>query len=451
MITIPPDLAQESVRLLQRLIQRDTQSPPGNEARAAEFIRAELAKHDIPCEFLEAAPGRVSVVARLVSENPVAKPMLLMGHIDVVTVDADKWERDPFGGEIDDEGFIWGRGALDMKGMVAGELAAFIAIKKSGIKLDRDLIFCAFADEEAGGTYGADWVWKNHRDKIDAEFALNEGGGSPLEIGGKRFYTCQAGEKGGTRLRLTVRGNPGHASTPAENTAMSKLGLALERLHAWDHPTVMTATVRMMLESIASALGGEEQKRIESLLAQDAPAWEELAQLPLPERYLPTFKAVTRNTAVPTMIAGGQQINVIPGEITIAVDGRLLPGADPEQFLREAREAIGDAAEVDFLYNNQEVGVEADPQSSFFDAIQRTMSEIDPEGTVIPSLIAGGTDASLVPGVKVYGFFPMMPTERLQMYRPLVHSHNERVHMDDLAYGTEFVYRLVMNVAGSQA
>lgn len=451
MITLPQDLTQESIRLLQGLLRCDTQSPPGNEARAAAFIRAELAKHDIPCEFLEAAPGRVTVVARLFSENPVAKPLLLMGHIDVVTVDAGKWDRDPFGGELDDDGFIWGRGALDMKGMVAGELAAFIAIKQAGVPLDRDVIFCAFADEEAGGTYGADWVWKNHRDKIDAEFAINEGGGMPLEIGGKRFYTCQAGEKGGTRLRLTVRGKPGHASTPAENTAMSKLGLALERLHAWDHPTVITATVRMMLESIGTALGGDDQERIEAILAQESPAWEELAQLPLPERYKPTFKAVTRNTAVPTMIAGGQQINVIPGEITIAVDGRLLPGADPEQFLQEAREAIGDAAEVDFLYDQQEVGVEADPQSSFFDAIQRTMKEIDPDGAVIPSLIAGGTDASLVPGVKVYGFFPMMPTERLAMYRPLVHSHNERVHVDDLAYGTGFIYRLVMNVAGPKA
>jgi acetylornithine deacetylase/succinyl-diaminopimelate desuccinylase-like protein len=159
-----------------------------------------------------------------------------------------------------------------MKSMVAGELAAFIAVKKAKVTLDRDLIFCAFADEEAGGTYGADWVWKNHRDKIDAEFALNEGGGTPLEIGGKRFYTCQAGEKGATRLRLTVRGNPGHASTPVENTSMSKLGLALERLHAWDHPTVMTTTVRMMLDSIATALGGEAQQRIEAVLAQDSPA-----------------------------------------------------------------------------------------------------------------------------------------------------------------------------------
>ena len=129
----------------------------------------------------------------------------------------------------------------------------------------------------------------------------------------------------------------------------------------------------------------------------------------------------------------------------------MLPGADPEQFLQEARDSIGDAAEVTFLYDTQEVGVEADPNSTFFDAIQQTMKELDPDGIVIPALIGGGTDASLLPGVKVYGFFPMMPTERISMYKPLVHGHNERIHKDDLVYGTEFAYRLAMNVAGGEA
>lgn len=447
MRNIPDMLTSESIRLLQGLLRCDTQSPPGNEIRAAEFIRDELAKHGIECEFLESAPGRVSAVARLKSANPVAKPIMLMGHTDVVTVEREKWDRDPFGGELDDDGFIWGRGALDMKSKVAGELAAFIAIKQSGIELDRDVIFFAAADEEAGGAFGADWVWKNHRDKVDAEFAINEGGGSPLEIDGKRFYTCQAGEKGGTRLKMTVRGTPGHASTPISGTAMSKLGEALDRLHAWEHPTVLTSSVRLMLSAIGEALGGDAEAQINAVLAQDAPPWSELEKLPLPSNYLPTLYAVTRNTAVPTMISGGQQINVIPGEISVSIDGRVLPGADPEHFLREALEAVGDAGEMSFLYDEQEVGIEADPQSSFFDAIQQTMAELDPEGVVIPALIGGGTDAGLLPGVKVYGFFPTMPTERIKMYKGLVHGHNERIHKDDLAYGTEFVYRLLLNVA----
>ena len=207
----------------------------------------------------------------------------------------------------------------------------------------------------------------------------------------------------------------------------------------------------MMLESIGNALGGEDKKKIEAALAQESPSWEELSQLPLPAAYMPTFRAVTRNTAVPTMISGGQQINVIPGEISISVDGRLLPGADPEQFLEEARAAIGDAAEVTFLFDDQAIGLEADPTSDFFEQIKSTMKEMDPDAEVIPALIAGGTDAELLPDIKVFGFFPIMPSDRTSIYRPLVHSHNERVHIDDLAYGTEFVYRLMMNVAGPKA
>lgn len=207
----------------------------------------------------------------------------------------------------------------------------------------------------------------------------------------------------------------------------------------------------MMLEAIGNALGGDDQKKIEAALAQESPSWDELSQLPLPASYMQTFKAVTRNTAVPTMISGGKQINVIPGEITIAVDGRLLPGADSDQFLQEAREAIGDAAEVTFLYDEQDVGIEADPNSDFFEQIKATMKELDPEAEVIPSLISGGTDAELLPDIKVFGFFPAIPSDRRDLYGPLVHGHNERVHVDDLAYGTEFVYRLVMNVAGPKA
>lgn len=444
----PDTLTSEAVRLLQGLIRCDTQNPPGNEIRAAEFIRDELAAHGIKCDLLESAPGRTSVVARIVSSNPVARPLLLMGHIDVVTVEPDKWSRDPFGGELDDDGYIWGRGALDMKSQVAGELAAFIALKNSGAAFDRDIIFAAFADEEAGGEFGADWVWKHHRDKVDAEFAINEGGGWPLEISGKRFYTCQAGEKGGTRLKMTVRGEPGHASVPMENTAMQKLSLAMERLHAWKQPTAITASVRMMLESIGEAIGGDTQEQIHAILQQESPDWEDIASLPWPEAFTSNMFAVTHNTAVPTMIHGGQQINVIPGEITVSIDGRLLPGADPNAFLEEARAAIGDAAEVDFLYDTQEVGIEADPNSTFFDAIKHTMKQLDPDAEVIPTLLSGGTDAGLLPDVKVYGMFPLVPSDRLAIYDPLVHGHDERVHVDDLAYGTDFVYRLVMNVAG---
>ena len=438
-----PGLREAAVRHLQALLRCDTQSPPGNEILAAEYIRTALAGAGIESTFMEAAPGRVSVVARLQAENPVGKPVLLMGHIDVVTVEPGKWERDPFSGEIID-GFVWGRGAVDMKGQVAAELAAFIAIKESGIPLTRDLVFVAFADEEAGGAFCADFVWKHHKDLIDAEFAINEGGGSPIRIADRTFYTCQVGEKGATRLKMTVRGNPGHASVPVPGTAMEKLAEALSRLHAWEPPTKLTASVRLMLAGIADKLGDKARARIGAMLEQGNPAWAELAALPIPESDKETLRAVTRNTAVPTIIHGGHRINVIPSEIVVEIDGRILPGEDPESFRQAVQDAVGDVAEITFLHEAQESGIEADPASDFFEAIKATMADLAPDATVIPSLISGGTDAGLVPGIKVYGFFPILPTGRVALYDTLVHGHNERFHVDDLEYGTRFLYDLVI-------
>jgi acetylornithine deacetylase/succinyl-diaminopimelate desuccinylase-like protein len=438
-----PGLREAAIRHLQALVRCDTQSPPGNEIVAAPYIRTALAEAGIESEFMEAAPGRVSVVARLKAENPAGRSILLMGHIDVVTVEPEKWDRDPFSGELID-GFVWGRGAVDMKSQVAAELAAFIAVKEQGIPLTRDLVLVAFADEEAGGEFGADFVWKHHRDLIDAEFAINEGGGSPLAIGGKTFYTCQAGEKGGTRLKMTVRGSPGHASVPVQGTAMEKLGEALNRLHAWEPPTKLTTSVRLMLQGIADALGGETAEKIGAMLAGEEPPWAELATLPIAEPEKDHFRAVTRNTVVPTIIHGGHRINVIPSEVVVEIDGRILPGEDPEAFRQQVQEAVGEVAEITFLHESQESGIEADPASDFFEAIKTTMADLAPDAAVVPALISGGTDAGLVPGIKVYGFFPVLPTERVALYATLVHGHNERFHIDDLEYGTRFLYDLVV-------
>jgi acetylornithine deacetylase/succinyl-diaminopimelate desuccinylase-like protein len=448
--TLARSLQDEAVFHLQNLLRCDTQSPPGNERIAADYIAGALREEGIDSQSLESAPGRVSIVARLEAheKNSTARPILLMGHIDVVTVERDKWERDPFGGELID-GYVWGRGAIDMKSQVAAELAAFLALKRSGIALNRDVIFIAFADEEAGGAYGADWVWKTHQDLIDAEFAINEGGGNPMDIGEKLFYVCQVGENGGTRLKMTVRGEPGHASVPQSDTAMEKLGEAMRRLHACEPPTVLTKSMRSFLEGVGEALGGATNDAIRKLIADGSPSWTELSKLPIPESEKPHFRAITRNTAVPTIIHGGKQINVIPSEVVVEIDGRILPGQDPEEFRAAVQEAVGDVAEITFLYDTQEAGIEADPASDFFEAIKATMAELQPDATVVPNLSSGGTDAGLVPGIKVYGFFPMLPTERIAMYDPLVHGHNERIHVDDVGFGTRFIHDLVVRYCGA--
>lgn len=439
-------LSAEATTLLQGLLRLDTQTPPGNERIAADWIAAVLDKEGIPYDIVESAPTRATIVSRLKAANPTGRPVMMMGHTDVVTVEPEKWDHDPFLGDVID-GFVYGRGALDMKDQVAANLAVFLAIKRANLDLTRDVIFCAFADEEEGGLFGADWVWKNHRDLIDAEFAINEGGGQPMSVAGSEFVSCQVAEKGSTRLKLTARGNPGHASVPLPETAFRNLGIALERLHAWQPPTIVVKPVRVMLESIAEVVGGDVQTLITEALSTDPPTWEPLSRLPLSKDELQFLYATTRNTVVPTMVHGGSRINVIPSEVVVDVDGRTLPGQDPEAFRAMVQEVVGDAATIELVIPDS--GTAADVESPFFDALKETLKRIAPEAHLIPAMSSGGTDAPLIPGVKVYGFFPFPPSDRIALYEPLVHGHNERIHVDDLAYATHFIHDLIASFATS--
>lgn len=439
-------LRQEAITLLQGLLRLDTQTPPGNERLAADWIAAVLDGEGIPYDIVEAAPTRATIVSRLRADQPSGRPVMLMGHTDVVTVEPEKWDRDPFCGDIVDD-FVYGRGALDMKGQVAANLAVFLAIKRAGLPLTRDVIFCAFADEEEGGTFGAEWVWENHRELIDAEFAINEGGGEPITIAGTQFIGCQVAEKGSARLKLTAAGRPGHASVPLPDTAFRNLGVALERLHTWEPPTVIVKPMRVMLERIAEVLGGETRALIGKALATEPPAWEPLSRLPLTGDELRSLYARTRNTVVPTMVHGGARINVIPSEIVVDVDGRTLPGEDPEAFRAAVQEVVGDAATIELVI--PATGTAADVESPFYDAIESTLARIAPEAHLVPTMSSGGTDAPLISGVKVYGFFPFPASDRLAVYEPLVHGHNERVHVDDLAYATRFLHDLIATFATS--
>jgi acetylornithine deacetylase/succinyl-diaminopimelate desuccinylase-like protein len=438
-------IADEATRHLQELLRIDTTNPPGNETPAAEYVAEVCREAGIEAEVVESSPGRGNAVARIRSANPAARPLMLMGHVDVVGVEADKWDRDPFGGELVD-GYVWGRGAIDMKGQVAAELAAFIALKQAGIELNRDLILAAFADEETGSPdHGAEWMWANRRDLIDAEFAINEGGGHQAPIGDKRFYLCQVGEKGASRLRITARGPAGHASVPLADTAMARLGEALVRLSEWRSDIILTAPVRHLLQTVAPSFGEQGAAAVESFLA--SPTWEAFAQFPLDDDLRLELTAAVSNTAVPTMLQGGVRINVIPSEVSVDVDGRILPGENPEQFRVAVQDAVGDAAEVTLL--SEQSGIASDPASPLFDAIAATMAEMDPGTGVAPYLSTGGTDARAIPGVKVYGFCPIASIERQSLYMPLIHGHNERVAVDDLAYATWFFVDLVTRFAGA--
>jgi acetylornithine deacetylase/succinyl-diaminopimelate desuccinylase-like protein len=439
-------LATDAIQYLQALVRLNTVSPPGNEVLATDYIGAILDGEGIEYTVVESAPGRANLVARLRATNPTGKPVMLMGHTDVVSVEEDKWLHDPFGAEIID-GYIWGRGTLDMKNQVAAQLAAFLAIKQANLPLTRDVIFAAFADEEVSGELGAGWVHANHRHLIDAEFALNEGGGGQIDLGGARFYTCGTGEKGQSILEVTFRGKPGHASTPIPDTAMDKLAIALERLRAWTPPLTITEPVRAMLAGIGAVLGGDTAAEIDRLLALESPQWSDFEALPFSESDRRRFWAVTHHTAVPTLVTAGDRINVIPSEVKLGIDCRLVAGTTPEEWRQTVQDVIGDVGEVALVNRNPGIGF--DPDSPFFDAIRATLTNLVPDANLIPNLIGGRTDAAWFPDIKVYGFFPKAPADRGDAYEGTVHGHNERIHVDDAAFSARFAYDLIATFATS--
>ena len=224
-------MADEVVRHLQALVRIDTSNPPGNERPAAEYIREVFENEGIEGKILESAPGRANIVARLKSETGEGGPLLLMSHLDVVPADPSEWTHHPFGGEIAD-GFIWGRGTLDMKGLTAVEMVVMLELKRRGLRLRRDVVFAATADEEMGSTFGMKWLVDNHWELIQAEYAINEGGGVGLNLGDRMVFTCQIAEKGIAWLRLKAKGEPGHGSAPTGKNAVVELSRAVAKLGA---------------------------------------------------------------------------------------------------------------------------------------------------------------------------------------------------------------------------
>lgn len=419
---------------LRNLIGFETVNPPGNETLVADYLKRAVERESLSGTILESADNRGNFVTRI-KGNGGGRPLLLMAHSDVVSVEADKWQHQPFSATVAD-GMIWGRGAVDTKNLVASELMVMLLIKRLGLTLDRDLLMCTFADEEAGGRYGADWMWENHRDLIDAEVAINEGGGHAMDVMGKRFYMCQTGEKGGARMRVIARADPGHASVPRDDTAMLRMGRALIKLTEHQFPTIITASVERMLLSIGESIGGEMTQTISDILSD--PTWENLDRLPLGEYEKLSLRATTRNTAVPTIIHGGHRINVIPGEVVCDVDGRVLPGQEPADFVAQARKLLGPDVIVEELRGS--TGIEADPDSALFDTIRTVMQDVDPGSDVAPFLVSGGTDAKSLPGIKVYGFNPARYST-VEMNG--AHNHDERVAIDNLEFATRCLFDIV--------
>ncbi len=437
------EVGDETISRLRDLLRLDTRNPPGNEILAAEYLRSVLETEAISGEIVGPSSDRGTFIARLKGDGS-APPLLLMSHTDVVAVEPEKWTHSPFSGDIDD-GFIYGRGALDMKHMVTMEAMTMLLLKRSGVPLQRDVIFMAAADEEVGGQQGAGWVVENRPELIQSEYALNEGGGIGFEINGLSYYPVQTAEKGTVRFRIRTYGKPGHGSVPHGENAILKLAAILAKFTPELLPVHFTNTFRGYIAGIAETQPDDIAQALYAVLAHDTTADAAIDRLPLDESLKLRMHAMLRNTVTPTILDAGSQINVIPSEAEASIDGRNLPGWEPEMFLEELRSALGNEAEITLL--EPSTPLESDIQSPLFNTIKAVLKEHDPQATAVPFLLTGGTDAKHVTklGTKVYGFAPGLYAGAGEGRR--VHSHDERVSVRSLQWGVRVLYEVVERFA----
>jgi len=432
------ELTEHAFRLCQTLLRIDTTNPPGRERAAAEVVAGELSAAGLAPIVLEMAPERTNVVARLVGtgEKP---PLLLSAHLDVVEAEASAWKHPPFSGIVAD-GCLWGRGAIDMKNMAAMSLAILTRLAREKVKLRRDIIFAAVADEEAGCDLGSRFLVENHPDLVRAEYAIGESGGYTVHLGKATFYPIQVAEMGICWFKSRVRGEPGHGSMPREDSAVIKLAEAIARLAEKPLPVHVTPHVRDFVEGLASKQPAPLRALIQRLLH---PAFAPHVLRKLPDRSLARmFGALLSNTASPTVLRAGNKINVIPGYAEAEIDGRILPGQTEADFLRELGAVLGKDVSLDVMKSAPATTTE--PSSPLFDTIRTSILAREPEATVVPDMIPGFTDAQYFTrlGAKWYGFSPVKMPKDIR-FAELFHGHDERVPVDGLAWGTEVLFDVV--------
>ena len=415
----------EVAALLQELIRLDTTNPPGNETSAAELLRDYLEENSVECELYAKVPERANLVARIPGRGDGPR-LALISHTDVVLADRDEWTRDPFGGELVD-GEVWGRGALDMKGQVAASAVALATLAREGFRPGGDLIFVAAADEEVGDGLGMEWLCNEHPDAVRCEYALNEGGGERLELGGRAFWICSVAEKMSSPFRIEVRGRSGHASMPGiADNALLKAAAIIERLGAYRperrHNQETEAFVRAVLGEAPTA--DEAVERARELDPLVATMLEPLLSL----------------TLAPTMIDASRKRNVIPALCSITVDCRLPPGQTQAEAETVIRKAIGGPDGYELEWIEAQGGTRSPIGTPLWDVVESFVERIEPGARAAPICSAGFTDSHWLRvafGTVAYGFFParMDPDVAAR----LIHSADERVPVDDLELGVEFL------------
>ncbi|MBI3243331.1 MAG: M20/M25/M40 family metallo-hydrolase [Chloroflexi bacterium] len=434
-------ITQETIHHLQALLRLDTTNPPGNEMIAAEYLARVLKAEGVEPIVLESAPGRGNVVARLKGTGG-APPLLLYGHTDVVPAEPEHWTHPPFGGEIAD-GFIWGRGAVDMKGTVAQQLMVFLLLKRNGVALKRDVIFAATADEEIGGedSYGIAWLVKHHPELIRAEFGLTELGGYNMDFAGAQLYPIQVAEKGTCWLKVRAKGRPGHASQPHDDNAVVHLARAVDRLASRGLPYHLCDAATGFLDAASAAVEESFRPLLQGLKTPEDAALILNGVLKKHELH-PFFNAILHNTATPTGLAAGYKTNVIPSQAEVTIDGRTLPGFDPESFIAELKSVLGENFEYEV--NMVSPPLETPHDTALFDLMVSTLRAHDPGARPVPYMMTGATDAKYLSklGVPSYGFAPMKMPPAFN-FTELFHAHDERAPVDGLGWGAQVLYDVV--------
>jgi len=430
MFTISP------AELLQNLIRFDTTNPPGNEVECIKYIDKLLTEAGFQTTLLAKTATRPNLITRLKGQATVP-PLLLYGHVDVATTANQNWTRPPFEGKVLD-GWVWGRGALDMKAGVTMMLTAVLRAKAESLTPAGDIVLAMLCDEEAFGDYGAKFLVENHAEHFQGiRYALGEFGGFTLYMGKRRFYPIQVAEKQICWIKAYVRGEGGHGSMPVRGGAMAKLAQLLRRLEQRPLPVHITPVTRDMIDTMASALSFPAGYVLRRLLN---PRLTDSVLRLLGERGK-VIEPLLRDTVNATIVRGGETINVIPTEVVLEIDGRLLPGYSPEDMMAELHQVIGDEVELELVLYYPCPG---EPDMGLFDTLASILREHDPGGVPLPMLLPATTDAKFFSrlGIQTYGFTPMVLPEEFN-FMQTIHAANERIPVEAVDFGTEAVYEVL--------
>ena len=437
--------SREMTETLQGLIRMNTVNPPGNEFPLVRWVEDLLKKDGVEVEAIEPAEGRGDLVARVRGDGS-RRPLLIVAHLDTVGIEEGKWSVDPFEGTVKD-GYLYGRGAIDDKGMAACAIQVLRLLAREKVPLKRDVVVALTCDEESGGKYGIQWLIDNRREQIDAEFGLNEGGKIIRRDGRLLYFGVQNAEKRPHNIRLVARGVAGHGSVPRPDNPILALARALERVGRSPAPVKLNSTTRRFFRGMGEVEEEPYGSFLRALAAEEDAALAAHAAVAIGERDY-VFASMMRNSVSPTILDAGFRTNVIPSEAEVNLNCRLLPGEKVEEFAAWLTEVIQEeSVEVVYTVPDEPEAPPSPQDSDLFKAIEAVAARMAPGVVVVPYMSTGATDSARLrrAGIPTYGLVPM-PLSEDDLSR--LHGNDERLNVESIRFGVEFLYRLVVEVAG---